>query len=180
MCISVERVYAHDSVYDALVERVRTLVGELRQGDPSRDYVDIGAITFPKQIEVAERHIDDALRKGARVASGGRKLAGGGQFFEPTVLADCNHAMSVMREEIFGPVVPMMRVRSDDEAISLANDSHLGLNAYVFSKSRDRARRISERVEAGSVVVNELIPSIPSRSCWRSGQMKCGRGTSLS
>jgi succinate-semialdehyde dehydrogenase/glutarate-semialdehyde dehydrogenase len=157
VCISVERVYAHASVYDALVERVRALVGELRQGDPSRDYVDIGAITLPKQIEVAERHIDDALRKGARVVSGGRKLAGGGQFFEPTVLADCNHAMSVMREEIFGPVVPMMRVRSDDEAISLANDSHLGLNAYVFSKSRDRARRISARVEAGSVVVNDVF-----------------------
>jgi acyl-CoA reductase-like NAD-dependent aldehyde dehydrogenase len=157
VCISVERVYAHDHVYAPLVERVRALVGELRQGDPSRDYVDIGAITYAKQIDVAERHIEDAVRKGARLVCGGRKVAGRGQFFEPTVLADCNQAMSVMREEIFGPIVPMMRVSSDDEAISLSNDSHLGLNAYVFSKSRDRARRVSERIEAGSVVVNDVL-----------------------
>jgi len=157
VCISVERVYAHDRVYDALVERVRALVGELRQGDPSRDYVDIGAITFPKQIEVAQAHIEDARRKGARVVCGGHKVDGRGQFFEPTVLADCNHTMTAMKQEIFGPVVPMMRVGSDDEAISLSNDSHLGLNAYVFSKSRDRARRIGERIEAGNVVVNDVL-----------------------
>jgi acyl-CoA reductase-like NAD-dependent aldehyde dehydrogenase len=157
VCISVERVYAHDSVYDPLVERVRILVGDLRQGDPSRDYVDIGAITLAKQMEVARQHIEDAVRKGARLVCGGHKLPDRGQFFEPTVLADCNHTMSVMRDEIFGPIVPMMRVLSDDEAISLSNDSHLGLNAYVFSKSRDRARRVSERVEAGSVVVNDVL-----------------------
>jgi succinate-semialdehyde dehydrogenase/glutarate-semialdehyde dehydrogenase len=73
------------------------------------------------------------------------------------VLADCNHTMTAMKEEIFGPIVPMMRVSSDDEAISLSNDSHLGLNAYVFSKSRDRARRIGERIEAASVVVNDVF-----------------------
>jgi len=157
VCISVERVYAHDRVYEPLVDRVRALVGELRQGDPSRDHVDVGAITSSRQIDVAERLIDDALGKGARLVCGGHKLTGGGQFFEPTVLADCNHTMSVMHEEIFGPIVPVMKVMSDDEAISLANDSHLGLNAYVFSKSRDRARRVSERVEAGSVVVNDVL-----------------------
>jgi acyl-CoA reductase-like NAD-dependent aldehyde dehydrogenase len=157
VCIAVERVYAHDRVYDALVERVRVLVGELRQGDPSRDYVDIGAITFPRQIEVAQAHIEDARRKGARVVCGGHRVDGRGQFFEPTVLADCNHTMTAMKEEIFGPVVPMMRVSSDDEAISLSNDSHLGLNAYVFSKSHDRARRIGERIEAGNVVVNDVL-----------------------
>jgi acyl-CoA reductase-like NAD-dependent aldehyde dehydrogenase len=157
VCISVERVYAHDRIYQPLVERVRTLARELRQGDPSRDYVDVGAITFPKQVEVAEKLIEDALQKGARLICGGHKLAGRGQFFEPTVLADCNHSMSVMKEEIFGPVVPMMRVASDDEAVSLANDSHLGLNAYVFSKSRDRARHVGERIEAGSVVVNDVL-----------------------
>jgi acyl-CoA reductase-like NAD-dependent aldehyde dehydrogenase len=157
VCIAVERVYAHDRVYDALVERVRVLVGELRQGDPSRDYVDIGAITFPRQIEVAQAHIEDARRKGARVVCGGHRVDGRGQFFEPTVLADCNHMMTAMKEEIFGPVVPMMRVSSDDEAISLSNDSHLGLNAYVFSKSHDRARRIGERIEAGNVVVNDVL-----------------------
>ena len=88
---------------------------------------------------------------------GGHRVPSRGQFFEPTVLADCNHTMRVMREEIFGPIVPMMCVSSDDEAISLSNDSELGLNAYVFSKSRARARLVSERVEAGSVVVNDVL-----------------------
>jgi succinate-semialdehyde dehydrogenase/glutarate-semialdehyde dehydrogenase len=156
-CISVERVYAHERVYAPLVERVRALVGELRQGDPAQDYVDLGAIIFPKQIDVARKLVDDAVKRGARVVCGGRSVPGPGQFFEATVLADCDATMSVMREEIFGPVVPIMRVASDDEAVALANDSHLGLNAYVFTRDRGRARRLAERIEAGSVVVNDVL-----------------------
>jgi acyl-CoA reductase-like NAD-dependent aldehyde dehydrogenase len=156
-CISVERVFAHASIYAPLVDRVKTLVGELRQGDPSQDYVDLGAIIFPGQIDVAQRHIDDAVRKGARIVAGGHRVPGRGQFFEATVLADCDPAMSVMREEIFGPIVPMMKVASDDEAVALANDSHLGLNAYVFTESRARARRLTDRIEAGSVLVNDVL-----------------------
>jgi acyl-CoA reductase-like NAD-dependent aldehyde dehydrogenase len=176
VCISVERVYAHERVYEPLVRRVRALVGELRQGDPSRDYVDIGAITFPKQIEVAERHIEDALAKGARLVCGGHRLPSRGQFFEPTVLADCSHTMSVMREEIFGPIVPMMCVSSDDEAISLSNDSDLGLNAYVFSKSRERARRVSERIEAGSVVINDVLTNYATVEAPFGGMKQSGFG----
>ena len=156
-CISVERVYAHATVYGSLVERVRALVGELRQGDPSQDFVDLGAITFSRQITVAERLIDDAVKKGARVVAGGHRAPGRGQFFEPTVLADCDHRMAVMREEIFGPIVPVMKVASDDEAIELANESHLGLNAYVFTESRARAARIADRVEAGGILVNDVL-----------------------
>jgi acyl-CoA reductase-like NAD-dependent aldehyde dehydrogenase len=156
-CISVERVYANARVYDALLERVRVLVGELRQGDPAHEFVDVGAIIFPKQIEVARRLVQDALEKGARLVCGGKTRPGPGQFFEPTVLADCDHSMSVMREEIFGPIVPFMRVRDDEEAVRLANESHLGLSAYVFSKERGRARRLAERIEAGSVVVNDVL-----------------------
>jgi succinate-semialdehyde dehydrogenase/glutarate-semialdehyde dehydrogenase len=161
-CISVERVYATDRVYEPLLDRVRTLVGELRQGDPARDFVDVGAIIFPRQIDVARKHVEDALKKGARLVCGGRTRPGPGQFFEPTVLADCDHSMTVMREEIFGPVVPFMRVRDDEEAIRLANESHLGLNAYVFSKDRGRARRVAERIEAGSVVVNDVMSNYAS------------------
>jgi len=148
-CISVERVYAHERVYAPLLERVRALVGELRQGDPAKDYVDLGAIIFPKQIDVARKHVDDALKKGARVVCGGRSVPGPGQFFEATVLADCDATMTVMREEIFGPVVPIMRVSSDEEAVALANDSPLGLNAYVFTRDRSRARRRQDREEVG-------------------------------
>jgi succinate-semialdehyde dehydrogenase/glutarate-semialdehyde dehydrogenase len=157
VCISVERVYAHQSVYGPLLARVSALTADLRQGDPARDDVDVGAIIFPRQIEIAERHIEDAVRKGARVVRGGKRREGRGQFFEPTVLGDCNHTMTVMREEIFGPIVPFMRVQSEDEAVELANDSPLGLNAYVFTRGRATARRLASRIQAGSVVVNDVL-----------------------
>ncbi len=156
-CISVERVYAHKDIHDPLLARVKELVGELRQGDPAKDFVDVGAIIFPKQMEIAERHIDDAVRKGARLVCGGHRRPAPGQFFEPTVLAGCTHEMTVMTQEIFGPIVPFQRVDSEEEAIRLANSSHLGLNAYVFSRDRERAKKLAERVEAGSVVVNDVL-----------------------
>ncbi len=158
VCISVERVYAHTDVHDKLVARVRDLTGELRQGDPQGESaVDVGAIIFPKQIEVAEKHIADAVAKGAHVVCGGKRRAGDGQFFEPTVLSNCDHSMTVMTAEIFGPIVPIQRVSSEDEAVRLANDSHLGLNAYVFTSNREKGKRLARRIEAGSVVVNDVL-----------------------
>lgn len=158
VCISVERVYAHESVHDQLVSRVKSLTASLRQGDPQgENAVDVGAIIFPKQIEVAEKHIADAVAKGAQVVSGGKRRDGAGQFFEPTVLVGCDHSMTVMKEEIFGPIVPIQKVASEDEAVRLANDSHLGLNAYVFTKNREKGKRLAQRIEAGSVVVNDVL-----------------------
>jgi acyl-CoA reductase-like NAD-dependent aldehyde dehydrogenase len=157
VCISVERVYAHRDVYDPIVRRVKELTEELRVGDPSSETVDVGAIIFPKQIDIAERHIADAIAKGAELVAGGHRMTGHGQFFEPTVLARCSPQMTVMNEEIFGPVVPIQKVESDDEAVALANRSHLGLNAYVFTKDRAKGRRLAERIEAGSVVVNDVL-----------------------
>ncbi len=157
VCTAVERVYAHEAVYAPLLRRVSGLVAGLRQGDPSRGDVDLGAITVSRQVETAKRHIEDALSKGARLVCGGHELPGPGRFFEPTVLADCDHTMSVMRDEIFGPIVPFMRVRSEDEAVAFANDSPFGLNAYVFTKGRATARRLSDRIQAGSVLVNDVL-----------------------
>lgn len=159
VCISVERVYAHAQIHDRLLDRVVALTRELRVGDPmdGEGSVDVGAIIFPQQIEIAERHIADAVAKGAVVKTGGKRVARGGQFFEPTVLAGCDHTMTVMTEEIFGPIVPFMRVEGDDEAVRLANQSHLGLNAYVFSSDRRHGERVAERVDAGSVVVNDVL-----------------------
>jgi acyl-CoA reductase-like NAD-dependent aldehyde dehydrogenase len=156
-CISVERVYAHRDIHDRLLERVVNLTLELHQGDPSKDFVDVGAIIFPHQIEVAEKHIADAVAKGAEVRAGGKRVPGPGQFFESTVLAKCDHTMTVMKEEIFGPIVPFMQVTTEEEAIRLANESHLGLNAYVFSADREHGRRLAERVQAGSVLVNDVL-----------------------
>ena len=157
VCISVERVYAHRDVHDAILDRVVALTGELIQGDPAEGTVDVGAIIFAPQIEIAEKHIADAVAKGAVVRAGGKRRPGKGQFFEPTVLANCDHTMTVMRDEIFGPIVPFMKVASEEEALRLANESHLGLNAYVFSADREHGHRLAERVQAGSVLVNDVL-----------------------
>ncbi len=156
-CISVERVYAHEKIHDALVARTVALVRTLRQGDSLRGDVDVGPMIFAPQLAIVERHVRDALAKGATLEVGGARRPGAGDFFEPTVLSRCNGTMSVMNEEIFGPIVPFQKVVSDDEAIALANASHLGLNAYVFSKDAAKAKRVAERIEAGSVVVNDVL-----------------------
>jgi acyl-CoA reductase-like NAD-dependent aldehyde dehydrogenase len=157
VCISVERVYAHRDVHDAILDRVVALTRELKQGDPTREVVDVGAIIFAPQMDIAEKHIADAVTKGAVVRAGGKRLGQKGQFFEPTVLSGCDHSMTVMREEIFGPIVPFMKVASEEEAVRLANESHLGLNAYVFSADREHGHRLAERVQAGSVLVNDVL-----------------------
>ncbi|MSP25090.1 MAG: aldehyde dehydrogenase family protein [Myxococcales bacterium] len=157
ICISVERVYAHRDIHDRLVDRVVELTRELRSGDPSKEFCDIGGVTFEHQIDVAEKHIADAVTKGARVRCGGKRIAKAKMAFEPTVIDGCDHTCTVMTEEIFGPIVPIMTVSSEEEAIQLANASHLGLNAYVFTESDARGRRIAERIEAGSVVVNDVL-----------------------
>jgi succinate-semialdehyde dehydrogenase/glutarate-semialdehyde dehydrogenase len=144
VCISVERVYAHTDIYDALVARVAELAGKLRFADPAQEHADIGAITFPKQLEVAERLIADALANGAELRAGGKRIAGWPNAFEPTVLADCDHRCAVMTEEIFGPVVPFMRVSSAEEAVRLANESHLGLNAFGRVLGEDGLRAMCQ------------------------------------
>jgi succinate-semialdehyde dehydrogenase/glutarate-semialdehyde dehydrogenase len=157
VCASVERVYADASIHDALVERLVAIVGDLRQGDASSGEVDVGAMTWDKQVDNVERLVDAAVKAGAKIATGGKRGKGPGQFFEPTVLTGCTQDMEIMRKEIFGPAIPIMKVSSEDEAIRLANDSHLGLNAYVFSKDTARARQLAERVEAGTVMINDVL-----------------------
>jgi succinate-semialdehyde dehydrogenase/glutarate-semialdehyde dehydrogenase len=176
VCISVERVYAHEAVYDRLVARVKEVTEKIRQGDPQTGTFEVGAVTFPKQIDVAEKHIADAVSKGAQVVTGGKKKPGPGQFFEPTVLANCNDSMTVMKQEIFGPIVPIQKVSSEDEAVRLANDSHLGLNAYVFTKDRDKGTRLAKRIEAGSVVVNDVIVNYAAAEAPFGGVKQSGFG----
>ena len=160
VCCSVERVYALEAVHDQLVEKVVALTGTLRQGDASSsagDDVDVGAMTWDRQVDNVERLVDAAVKAGATVAAGGKRAAGPGLFFEPTVLTGCTQDMDIMRKEIFGPAIPIMKVASEDEAVRLANDSHLGLLAYVFSHDVAHARRVAERIEAGTVMVNDVL-----------------------
>ncbi len=157
VCLSVERVYAHREIHDQLVDRVVSLTKELRIGDPTTDIVDIGAIIFPIRSTWPRSTSPTPSPRGAELRAGGKRVPGKGQFFEPTVLTNCDHTMTVMTEEIFGPIVPIMRVSSEEEAVRLSNESHLGLNAYVFSNDRDHARRLAERIEAGTVLINDVL-----------------------
>jgi len=129
----------------------------LRQGDPKADGTDVGAITWDRQVAIVEARVAQAVAAGARVQTGGRRGPGAGQFYEPTVLTDCRQDMDVMRKEIFGPVMPIMRVRTEEEAVALANDSHLGLLGYVFTRDRTKGERIAERVQAGTVMINDVL-----------------------
>jgi succinate-semialdehyde dehydrogenase/glutarate-semialdehyde dehydrogenase len=174
VCVSVERVYAHEDLHDALVERITEITGQLKQDDPEAGWVDVGAMTVGRQMDVLDELIADALGKGAVLRAGGRRASRKGQFYLPTVVSGCDHRMRIMKEELFGPVLPIMRVESDDRAVELANDSHLGLNAYVFSANRDHGRRLAERIEAGSVLVNEVLsnymaPEVPFGGVKQSG-----------
>ena len=157
VCASVERVYAVDAIHDQLVERVVAQARQLRQGDPSSEEVDVGAMAWDRQVDHVEKLVESAVAQGAKVAVGGHRRPGRGQFFEPTVLVDCRQDMDVMRKETFGPVIPIARVASEDEAVALANDSHLGLLGYVFTRDRERGKRIAERVAAGTVMVNDVL-----------------------
>jgi len=154
VCASVERVYAVDAVHDALVERVVRHARELRQGDASGADVDIGAMAWDQQVANVERLVAAAVTAGAKLETGGTR---DGMFFQPTVLTDCTQDMDVMRKEVFGPVIPIMRVASEEEAVRLANDSQLGLLAYVFTRDRERGKRLAERIEAGTVMVNDVL-----------------------
>jgi succinate-semialdehyde dehydrogenase/glutarate-semialdehyde dehydrogenase len=158
VCASVERVYAVASIHDELVSKITAHARELRQGDASGSQdVDVGAMAWDRQVDNVEKLVDAAVAQGAKIETGGHRKPGPGLFFEPTVLSNCRQDMDVMRKEIFGPVIPIMKVDSEDEAVKLANDSHLGLLAYVFTRDRERGRRLAERIEAGTVMVNDVL-----------------------
>ncbi|MGH9938574.1 MAG: succinic semialdehyde dehydrogenase [Blastocatellia bacterium] len=161
VCISVERVYVEDAIADEFTRRVVEKTQALRQGSDVNEIesrVDIGAMTFPKQVETVEDHIADARSRGAQILTGGRRNPNlPGRYFEPTVLSHVDHSMKIMTEETFGPVLPIMRVSDEDEALRLANDSRYGLNASVFTRDKAKGEQIAAQVEAGITCVNDVI-----------------------
>ncbi|HEV8268774.1 MAG TPA: aldehyde dehydrogenase family protein, partial [Thermoanaerobaculia bacterium] len=155
-CVRTERIYVMEEIADRFETLLAERVKSLRQGVPGEAAHDLGAVTFPRQLEVVGRQIADARAKGARVLTGGSRRDGPGNFFEPTVLAGVTQEMDVAREETFGPLVPVLRVKDADEAVGLANDTHLGLNATVFGPER-LAREVARRLESGMVIVNDVL-----------------------
>ncbi len=178
VCISVERVYVEEPVYDQFVEKVTGKVRALRQGAPGQmGSVDVGAVTFPPQIETVDDHVRDAVEKGATVLVGGHRQPGAGRFFAPTVLVDVDHSMKIMTEETFGPTLPIMKVADAEEALRLSNDTAYGLQASVWTKDVQRGEALARRVEAGVVCVNDAQVNYSALNLPMGGWKSSGLGT---
>jgi len=166
VCTSIERVYVEEPVYQAFVDKVVEKVKVLRQG-ASNDEVDLGSMTSEEQFKKVSSQVADAVAHGAKaLTGGGANPKFSGWYYEPTVLVDVNHEMAIATEETFGPVIPIMKVRDVEEAIRLANDSSYGLDACIFTRDKQRALQLAERLHAGSVCINDglvnyIIPDTP-------------------
>ena len=157
-CLSVERCYVHQRLYAAFVEACADKARKLRVGNGTDSATDVGPMISEQQVRVVEAHVADAVAKGARVLAGGARMRElGPTFFAPTVLADVNHSMRVMREETFGPVLPIAAFRDDDEAIRLANDCDYGLAASVWTRDGARGEAFARQIQAGTVMVNDVL-----------------------
>jgi succinate-semialdehyde dehydrogenase/glutarate-semialdehyde dehydrogenase len=157
-CASIERCYVQESIADKFVDLVVKETKLLKQDKASTENVDVGAMTNEQQLEIVEDHVSDAVERGATVRAGGHRLNDSeGWFHEPTVITGVDHSMKLMRDETFGPVLPIMTFKTDEEAVRLANDSIYGLTASVFTGNFDRGKRIAEQIEAGTVMVNEVV-----------------------
>lgn len=172
-CISVERVYVVAAVYDQFIQAVLAEVEQLKIGySPALDnQFDMGPFTFQRQIEIVENHLEDALARGAKIAAGGQR---DGMFMQPTVVVDVDHTMHIMKDETFGPVMPIMKVDDELHAIQLANDSYMGLGASVWSQDLKRAERVAQQLETGSININDTIshfgiPNLPFGGVKESG-----------
>ncbi len=155
-CASVERVYVHEDVYEDFVARVVDKTRRLRVGPDGLGSADVGTMTQLSQLRLVEEHVEDALALGAQVLTGGRRVQGtDGHYYEPTVLVDVNDEMRLMREETFGPLLPILPFSDVEEAIGLANDSEFGLTASVWTRDRKLARWIARRLETGTVTLDD-------------------------
>ncbi|HVZ47005.1 MAG TPA: aldehyde dehydrogenase family protein [Ramlibacter sp.] len=177
-CCSVERIYVHEKIHDAFVSALVDTVKTYRMGDPMSEDTYIGAITRAPQLQVLADQVADARSRGAKLLAGGGIGKGPGQWFEPTVMTDVDHSMAIMREESFGPVIGVQKVKDDAEAVRLMNDTRYGLTAGVYTPDEARARAILSQVHAGSVYWNccdRVSPRLP----W-SGVGDSGVGLTLS
>jgi acyl-CoA reductase-like NAD-dependent aldehyde dehydrogenase len=172
-CMAVERVYVAEPIYDAFLQAVLEETRQLKVGYSSK--IDnpnhIGPLTFPRQREIIEEHVQDALAKGAKILVGGEQE---GMFMQPMVMVDVDHGMKIMKEETFGPIMPIMKVSDETHAIQLANHSDFGLSASVWSRNLGQAKRVAHQLQVGSVNINDTIthfaiPNLPFGGIKQSG-----------
>jgi acyl-CoA reductase-like NAD-dependent aldehyde dehydrogenase len=177
-CCSVERIYVHEAIHDAFVEHFVATVRGFKVGDPMDPATYIGAVTRAPQLDVLDAQVADARARGARLHCGGQRLPGPGNGYAPTVFTQVDHTMELMREESFGPVIGIQKVRGDAEAVALMNDTRYGLTAGVYTRDEAAARALLAQVNAGSVYWNccdRVSPRLP----W-SGYGDSGIGLTLS
>ena len=166
VCTSIERVYVEEPVYQTFVDKIVQKAQSLRQG-PSNAEVELGSMTSEEQFKKVSAQVSEAVARGAKVLTGGRANPNfSGLYYEPTVLVDLNHDMTVIREETFGPVLPIIKVRDAEEAVRLANDSRYGLDACIFTRDHRQALQLAEKLFAGTVCINDglvnyIIPDTP-------------------
>ena len=157
-CLSVERCYVHRSLYEKFLEACVEKTEKLRTGNGMDPASDVGPLIHQRQLRIVEAHVEEARARGARLLTGGcLRPELGANFYSPTVLADVTHAMRIMRQETFGPVLPVMPFDDDEEAIHLANDSEFGLAASVWTRDRVRGKALARRIQAGTVMVNDVV-----------------------
>src|SRR5271169_4235358 len=178
-CLSVERCYVHRSLYEEFLRACVEKTNKLRVGHGLDRETDVGPMIHERQLRIVEAHVEDAVARGARVLIGGSRLPELGQnFYKPTVLADVTHEMRIMREETFGPVLPVMAFDSDDEAVRLANDSEYGLAASVWTRDRERGERLARRIQAVTVMVNDVVSCFGISEAPHGGVKSSGVGRS--
>lgn len=178
-CGSIERVYVSREISDKFTQRVLELAKQIKVGNPVDPGIDMGPMATLSQLKTVEDHIQDAREKGAKILYGGKNSTGlPGYFMNPAVLSDVNHTMKIMTEETFGPTLPIMTFSDPEEAIALANDSALGLTASVWTRSKKTASLMAERIEAGTVTVNDHMFSFIEPAAIWGGIKQTGMGRS--
>jgi acyl-CoA reductase-like NAD-dependent aldehyde dehydrogenase len=178
-CLSVERCYVHSTLHESFLRACVEKTKKLRVGRGLDPGTDVGPMIHEQQLRVVEVHIQDAVARGARVLVGGSRLPElGANFYKPTILAGVTHKMRIMREETFGPVLPVATFNNDDEAVSLANDSEFGLSASVWTRDAARGKRLARRIQAGTVMVNDVISCFGISEAPHGGVKSSGIGRS--
>ncbi len=174
VCTSIERVYVEEPVYQDFVNKIVEKVQALRQGS-SEDEVELGSMTSEAQLKKVESQVEEAVKRGAKILTGGRRSPDTqGLYYEPTVIVDVNHEMEIIKEETFGPIIPIMKVKDQEEAVRLANDSRYGLDSSVFTGDKKIGWKIAEKIQTGSVCINDslvnfIIPDVPMGGTKQSG-----------